>query len=131
MACFLVPAIEAIVTTTIKKVIEKKEKAPVSVEVDLGKGKETVQPIPFSRKLKWLSNMLWGGSVLLAFEHLWHGEVTLYSPFLTAASNPQDLHAMLHEMATTGVSMAVLITVVWGGMVVVSNVMAKKALVKE
>lgn len=71
MACFLVPATEAIVTTTIKKVIEKKEKAPVSVEVDLGKGKETVQPIPFSRKLKWLSNMLWGGSVLLAFEHLW------------------------------------------------------------
>lgn len=115
----------------VSDVVEKKEKAPVSVEVDLGKGKETVQPIPFSRKLKWLSNMLWGGSVLLAFEHLWHGEVTLYSPFLTAASNPQDLHAMLHEMATTGVSMAVLITVVWGGMVVVSNVMAKKALVKE
>ena len=61
--------------------------------------------------------MLWGGSALLAFEHIWHGEVTPWFPFLTAAGNPEDAMAMLHEMATTGVAMAVLVTAVWAGMV--------------
>lgn len=47
MACFLVPTAEAIVTGVVSKV-EKKNEAAVE-------GK-----IPFSRKLKWLKNMLWG-----------------------------------------------------------------------
>lgn len=25
--------------------------------------------------MNWLNNMLWGGSALLAFEHVWHGSV--------------------------------------------------------
>jgi len=36
--------------------------------------------------LGWLTNMLWGGSLLLAFEHVWHGEETPWFPFLTAAA---------------------------------------------
>jgi hypothetical protein len=92
-------------------------------------GADTAQStkIPFSRKLKWLTNMLWGGSFLLAFEHVWHGEVTPWFPFLTAAGNPADAAEMLHEMATSGVLMAVLITVVWVGMVLVSNALEKRA----
>ena len=34
---------------------------------------------------------------------------------------------MLHEMATTGVSMAILVTVVWLGMIGVVSLMEKKA----
>jgi len=65
------------------------------------------------RKLNWLTNLLWGGAVLLMFEHFWHGEVVPYFPFLTAAANPEDARQMLFEMSTVGVGMAVLVTVVW------------------
>ena len=71
--------------------------------------------------------MLWGGSALLAFEHVWHGEVVPWFPFLTAASNPEDAAEMLHEMGTVGVTMAVLVTLVWLGMVVASRHIEKKA----
>ena len=84
--------------------------------------------MPFSRKLRWLSNLLWGGSLLLAFEHVWHGEVVPWVPFLTAAGNPADTAVMLHEMSTVGVTMAVLVTAVWVGLVLVSAAMEKKAL---
>jgi hypothetical protein len=65
--------------------------------------------------------MLWGGSGLLAFEHLWHGEITPFFPFLTAANDPADTAEMLHEMATSGTSMAALVTLVWLGVVFVTN----------
>ena len=103
MACFLVPTGEAIVTTVIKHVADKK-------------GVES----PFIKRMNWLNNMLWGGSALLAFEHVWHGEVAPWFPFLTAASNPEDTAEMLHEMSTVGVTMAVLVTAIWGVMVAVS-----------
>ncbi len=69
-----------------------------------------------------------GGSALLAFEHVWHGEVVPWFPFLTAMSNPADTAEMLAEMGSIGVTMAVLITAVWGGMVLVTNSMEKTVL---
>ena len=63
----------------------------------------------------------------MAFEHVWHGEVVPWFPFLTAASNPADAAEMLHEMSTVGVTMAVLVTAVWAGMLVVSSVIEKRA----
>ena len=84
--------------------------------------------IPFSRKLKWLNNLLWGGSALLAFEHVWHGEVVPWFPFLTAAGDPVDAAEMLQEMSTAGVAMAALVTVAWLGLVAVSSAIEKKAL---
>mgnify|MGYP007069974341 CR=1 FL=1 len=54
--------------------------------------------IPFSRKLKWLSAMLWGGVILLAFEHLWHGEIAPFFPFLTAMSDAASTAEMLKEI---------------------------------
>ena len=131
MACFTVPAVEAIVVTVVKKVIEKKEKQPEEVSVVLDGTPETAYKIPFSRKLKWLTNLLWGGSALLAFEHVWHGEVVPWFPFLTAAADPADAAEMLHEMATVGVSMAVLVTLVWLAMLGVSAVIEKRALKAE
>ena len=76
--------------------------------------------------MKWLNGMLWGGSLLLAYEHLWHGEVVPYFPFLTAASNAEDAAEMLHEMSTVGVTMAVLVTCIWGGMIAVANVITAR-----
>ena len=112
MACFTVPAAEAIITTVAKKIVKNKE----TTETD---------KISFSTKLGWLNKMLWGGSALLAFEHVWHGEVVPYFPFLTAVENGETSE-MLHEMATTGVTMAVIVTAVWGLMVLVSNVIEKR-----
>lgn len=128
MACFIVPAAEAVVTTVITK-LAKEEKRPDSTEVKTESGvniSDNPQKMSFVRKLRWLSNMLWGGAVLLCFEHIWHGEVIPYPPFLTAAYNSADTAAMLHEMSTVGVSMAILITAVWVGMVIVSNIIEKR-----
>lgn len=129
MACFLVPTAEAIVTTVITKSVKKEEK-PDYTQLD-GESKvevpETSHRMPFVRKLRWLSNMLWGGAVLLCFEHLWHGEVVPFPPFLTAASDPADTAVMLHEMSTVGVCMALLITAVWVGMVLVSSAIEDRA----
>ena len=131
MACFVVSAVEAVITTVAAKIIEKNERAPKTVEVKLdGESVETAAKIPFSRKLKWLSRLLWGGSALLAFEHIWHGEVVPYFPFLTAMDDPADTAEMLHEMATTGVAMAGLVTAVWVCMLIVAHFIEKKA-VKE
>lgn len=127
MACFLVPAAEAVITTIAAKVVKSKEDAAEFAHKQTdGAVSAATSKIPFSRKLKWLNNMLWGGSALLAFEHIWHGEVVPWFPFLTAAQNPADATEMLHEMATTGVAMAALVTVVWLGMVAVSSVMEKR-----
>lgn len=104
MACFLVPATEAVVTTVAQKIIKKREN---------GSSKSVTDKIRFSEKLKWLNGMLWGGSGLLAFEHLWHGEISPFFPFLTAANDPADTAEMLHEMATSGSAMAILVTAVW------------------
>ncbi len=116
MACFTVPAGEAVVTTIIKKRMEKQ---------GTEKHEENAS-VPMTRKLKWLSNLLWGGSALLAFEHVWHGEVQPFFPFLTAMSNPEDTQEMLHEIATVGVSMAVLVTVIWIGMCVTADIIVKR-----
>lgn len=128
MACFLVPTAEAVVTTVMTKVIESKEKTKLPEEKTENEvSVDASVKIPLSRKMKWLNNMLWGGSALLAFEHVWHGEVTPYFPFLTAAGDPASAAEMLHEMATAGVLMAVLVTAVWGCMVVTADYLAKKA----
>jgi len=134
MACFLVPATEAIVMSMATKVMKSKEKASATLKSTSGNeviGSDMDITIPFSRKLSWLTNLLWGGSFLLAYEHLWHGEVVPWFPFLTAASNSADTAAMLHEMSTVGVSMAIVVTAFWGCMVLVSNAMAKKAIKTE
>ena len=111
MACFLVPAAEAVVTTVVSKTAKKEENP---------------EKISLSRKLKWLSNLLWGGSALLCFEHVWHGEVVPWFPFLTAMSDPEETTIMLHEMASVGGAMAVWLTVIWAGMCLMADSLMKR-----
>lgn len=126
MGCFLVPAAEALVSTVVTKVVEKKEKkAEAKGETSVKESAPAVR-IPFSQKLKWLCNMLWGGCILLAFEHVWHGEVVPWFPFLTAAGDPEEASAMLHEMATVGVTMAVVVTVAWLGLLGIVSALEKR-----
>lgn len=122
MACFLVSAAEAAVVTAAQKHAEKVEKNAQTEE----RSERASVKVPLKTKLKWLSYMLWGGAILLAFEHIWHGEVTLWFPFLTAMSDPADAMAMLHEMATVGVCMAALITAVWTGICITADAVAKR-----
>ena len=112
MACFLVTAAEAAVVAAAEKAEEKREE---NESKNGGSEKVAELRIPLSRKLKWLTYMLVGGAVLLAFEHVWHGEVVPWFPFLTAMAPPEDAAEMLHEMLTVGVCMSVLVTAVWFG----------------
>ncbi|MBO4890202.1 MAG: hypothetical protein J5574_04345 [Lachnospiraceae bacterium] len=120
MACFLVPTTEAIVTTVAERIIRSKEEknAPDNADIE-------VPRVKFSAKLGWLNKMLWGGSALLAFEHIWHGEVIPTFPFLTAVQNGETSE-MLAEMGTAGVGMAVLVTLIWGGMLAASKVIERR-----
>ena len=122
MACFLVSAAEAVIVTAVEKGVEKKESQ--LKESDAVEAKEI--KIPFSRKLKWLTYMLWGGVVMLLFEHIWHGEIVPWFPFLTAMADKADTMEMLHEMATVGVTMAILITIVWGVICFVADAIVKR-----
>jgi hypothetical protein len=114
MGCFLVPMTQAIVTTVVQKVVEKRE---------LKTGVKQVEStgLTWSRKLGWLNKMLWGGTALLALEHIWHGEVVPWFPFLTAMNNPADIAPMLHEIATVGVAMSLTVTLVWGIIVLIAE----------
>lgn len=134
MACFLVPAAEAVVVGAVylaAKHRERKIETP-AYEYQAKDGSiKTGEKVKLSRKLGWLMSLLFGGSFLLAYEHVWHGEVVPWFPFLTNAVNPADAQEMLHEMATAGVMMAVLVTVIWLGMVAVSNYIEKKTMIKK
>ncbi len=124
MACFIVSAAEAAVVTVAEKVVEKREKNEANSS---GESQAEEIKIPLHCKLKWLKNMLAGGSVLLAFEHVWHGEVVPWFPFFTAMNDPADAAEMFHEMATVGVSMAVLVTAVWAVMAKAADAVVKRS----
>ncbi|MHA1409140.1 MAG: hypothetical protein ACTSQY_02255 [Candidatus Odinarchaeia archaeon] len=105
MACFLVPMALAAVTSA----------------AQLKSSEKTVKKF----KLWLLNALLWGGVVLLAVEHLWHGEVTIWPPFLTAMANPADIPAMLYEMATIGTAMSIAIVGSWGAILAITNLKTK------
>ena len=111
MACFSAPLAEAIVVSAVKSKDAEKSRNP------------------FVRRIGWLRDMLYGGSFLLAIEHVWHGEITWRYPFLTAVRDGNTAE-MLHEIATSGVAMAALITVVWVGMVLVAEARMRRAAIR-
>lgn len=119
MACFIVPLAESVIATGIKAMLKRRQVQE--------QGGEVVES-GMVKKLGWLQKLGFGGSALLAIEHIYHGEITFVPPFLTAMNSPETTGEMLHEMGTVGVSMAALITVVWGAMCLISHVMEKKAL---
>ncbi len=82
-------------------------------------------------KLSALNAMLWGGVAILAAEHVFHGEITAWAPYLTAMSSPADTAVMLSEIASIGGSMTLAISCTWVGMLAVSALMTKRLAVKD
>ena len=109
MACFTVPLATAVVAEAVKATLPEK-----------------ASKNPFVAKLGWLGKLMFGGSFLLAIEHIYHGEIIFSWPFLTAVKDG-DTAGMLHEMATRGVAMAVLLVGVWVAMVLVSTMQERAA----
>ena len=95
MACFIAPMSLAIVTTIFRK------------------------KIPENLKIGWLNIMIWGGVIMLAVEHIAHGEVVLFPPFLTAMQTPSEIPLMLQEMAIIGGTMTIAIVSIWLVMVAI------------
>ena len=104
MACFTVPLAEAVIVTAVRKTVLKKSavNAVHSAKMD-----------SINKSVGRLEKMLYGGSFLLAVEHLWHGEISFFPPFLTALNTPDEIPVMLRELASVGVGMALLVTGVW------------------
>ena len=93
MACFVVPLVQAIATSALRK---------------WGKKDGFV-----GRNLASLELMLWGGTMMLIVDHVINGELTWRFPFFTALEQAGGGTVMLREMLTVGVPMSVLVTAVW------------------
>jgi hypothetical protein len=112
MACFLLPMAIGIVTTILQLVTRH-------------------SGLSEKLKLSWLNVMLWGGVALLAAEHVFHGEITAFAPYLTAMASPADTAVMLAEIVNIGGSMSLAIAGTWMGMLAVSTLMTKKLAFKD
>ena len=127
MACFVVSAVAAIGVGAAKYVVkhhEKKNELVVSEPKEYKFGSE----VKWSKKLAYLELMLWSGSFVLAGEHVLHGEVSPYPPFLTAAGEgPEAVSEMLTEMGTVGVVMLAALVATWAvGVLVVDFIKYRK-----
>lgn len=111
MACFTITAGEAIVVTAAQITVKVLENKGV---IKYHTNEDGTVDTKWSKKLGILNGMLWGGSFLLALEHIFHGEVSMTFPFLTAMQSAEQTAEMLHEMSTVGVAMAVSLTAIWG-----------------
>lgn len=136
MACFVVPAVEAIAVGIAAKVKTASENRKAISEVSnidqVALDSELTEVKAnygwtWGQKLSLLTKLLVGGAVLLCLEHICHGEVVPYAPFLTALQSPDSTAEMISEMSTVGVAMSGVVTVAWAGICGVADHIAKKA----
>ena len=125
MACFLAPAGVAVVTTIVQMVVKKKEETAAGEQTEKTTGTRTQGK--WTQRLRWLNTMLWGGSALLALEHIMHGELVPWPPFLTAMQTAGGTGAMLREIATYGAIMTAAVLILWGVMVVLAEIALRRA----
>lgn len=124
MACFTAVAVEAVAATVVKKHIQKKEQTALAAGLPAAGSRGGIS---WSRKLSWLTNLLWGGVFLLLIEHMWHGEVVPWFPFLTAMNSPEETVVMLREIAIVGTAMCLVVTAVWYIATVVADTVAARS----
>ena len=126
MACFLVSATVGIGVSVARHIVKHHEKK-LELEGKTQLPEKFGSDIKWSQKLAYLELTLFSGSFLLAIEHILHGEVVPFPPFLTAANNPADTAEMLTVMGTVGVAMLAILLVAWGaGVAIVDYLKFKK-----
>ena len=114
MACFIVSATAAIGVGITKYAVKHHENKFALERREEPKEYKFGSEIKWSKKLSYLEMTLWGGSFLLAIEHILHGEIVPYPPFLTAAGEgPDAVNEMLTEMGTVGVAMLAILVAAW------------------
>lgn len=99
MACLIAPAAAAIVITATRKKIMPRY------------------------HIEWLLALLWGGSIWLMIEHIYHGEILLYPPFFTAG-----FHSIFSEVLRVGVPMTIAAFGLWITMIGVTKLSKNIAL---
>ena len=113
MACFTVSAVAAVGAGIARHIVKHQEKklALSGAERPIEKfGSDT----KWSQKLAYLELTLGSGSLILLAEHIIHGEVTPWPPFITAMQNAEDTAEMWHEIGTVGVGMFLILLAAWG-----------------
>ena len=99
MACFVVPLAEALIISAVKAGINKSY-----AKETVSDAEKTLKLEKMNTRVGILEKLLYGGCFLLMIEHIYHGEILF---------NIADLPEVLHEMATVGVTMSILVTAVW------------------
>jgi len=131
MACFLVSATVGIGTAIARHAVKHHEKK-LELEGKVKLPEKFGSDVKWSKKLAYLELALFSGSFVLAIEHMIHGEVVPFPPFLTAASDPAEASEMLREMGTVGVTMFAILVAAWAiGVLVVDYIKYKKRKAKK
>lgn len=99
MACFAAPAALGVFTYVFRK------------------------KFPEKWHIGWLNTMILGSTVALGVDHIASGEIVPYPPFLSAMANPADTAAMVGEIISVGIPMALALVGVWVAMVAISNML--------
>ncbi len=97
MACFIVPMGLGIITTLLARFFPKR------------------------LNINWLNAMLWGAVAMLMVEHVAHGEIIPYPPFLTAG-----IMEVLPEMLSVGGPMTLVSASVWALLTAANDVITRK-----
>ena len=117
MACFTAPLVAAVAAGIARRSVKTADP-------------DETETVSWATKLGWLEKLSFGGCALLAFEHIWHGEIIFQFPFLTGVKNGETAE-VLREIATVGTAMTVLIIAVWIGMLIVSSLIVKRGRAAE
>ena len=120
MACFVVTTVAAIGVGAARHIVKHNENKNVELKPE--------DKFINAKKLGYLELTLWGGSFLLAGEHVFHGEVTYKFPWLTAVTEGKDaVLTMLGEMGTVGVGMLAILVGAWfGGLLIARWLKSRK-----
>ena len=114
MACFTISAAAAIGVSVARHIVKHHEKKNELVVKSEPKEYKFGSEVKWSTRLGYLELALFAGAFVLAGEHILHGEVVPYFPFLTAVTEGEEaVSEMLHEMGTVGVAMLAIVVVAW------------------
>ena len=112
MACFAVSALGAVGVAVARHIVKHNEKK-LELNGETKLPERFGSDIKWSKKLAYLELTLGAGSLILMGEHIFHGEVVPYPPFLTAMASAEDTAAMWQEIGTVGVSMFLVLVLAW------------------